>query len=90
MVPYLRTTKRSVNQFSGSGSLNFAPSGKEARHRRIGMKITVEGITGEGKTTVEGLLANEEYAKAISWVRTQDPFKHPKIHNSNRKKGRRR
>lgn len=40
--------------------------------------------------TIEGLLANEEYAKAISWVRTQDPLKHPKIHNSNRKKGRRR
>ena len=39
--------------------------------------------------TVEGLLAHPEYAKAIKWVRTQDPRKHPKIKNS-KKKGKRR
>jgi len=41
--------------------------------------------------SLEGLLANPEYAKAVSWIKTQDPYKHPKIHTSNRKrKGRRR
>lgn len=40
--------------------------------------------------TVEGLLANPEYAKAVAWIRKQDPRKHPKIHTSNRKRGRRK
>jgi hypothetical protein len=42
--------------------------------------------------TVEGLLAHPEYAKAVAWIKTQDPTKHPKIHTSNRKnrKGRKK
>ena len=38
--------------------------------------------------TVEGLLAHPEYAKAVAFIRTQDPRKHFKIRNS-KKKGRR-
>lgn len=39
--------------------------------------------------TIEGLLEHPDYAKAIKWVKKQDPRKHPKIHTS-KKKGRRR
>jgi hypothetical protein len=47
----------------------------------------------EALGTVEGLLAHPEYAKAVAWIKTQDPTKHPKIRTSNekkRKRGRRR
>lgn len=38
--------------------------------------------------TIEGLMANEQYAKAVKWISKQDPTKHPKIHTS-KSKGRR-
>lgn len=42
-----------------------------------------------GLDTIEGLLANEEFAKAVKWIRKQDPAARPRMHSSKRKKQRR-
>lgn len=35
--------------------------------------------------SLEGLLAQEKYAKAVAWIARQDPGRHPRIRNSKSK-----
>jgi len=45
---------------------------------------------GSSLASVEGLLANPEYAKAVQWIAKQDPARKTKVYRTRRREAQRR